>query len=85
METNSATGTNYFFRVRSEYDANKRLKSAYYGKLLGPVQVNVQGTKTAKLSFTYYLNPTPLDQNMECDPKQNLFKGLKSTERFDAP
>lgn len=85
METNSATATNYFFQVRSERDANKRLISAKYGKLLGPIQVNVQGTKTAKLSFTYYLNPTTLDRNMEFDPKKNLFKGLQSMEQVSAP
>ncbi len=85
MNTNSATATNYFFRVRSEYDASRQLKSAYYGKLLGPIQVNVQGTKTAKLSFTYYLNPAPLDRNLEFDPKQNLFKKLPFIEQVKAP
>jgi hypothetical protein len=85
METNSATATNYFFRVRSEYDANKQLKSAHYGKMLGPIQVNVQGTKTAKLSFTYYLNPAALDRNIEFDPQKNLFKNLPGMEQVQNP
>lgn len=85
METNSATATNYFFQVRSEYDSNRQLKSAHYGKLLGPIQVNMLDTKTAKLSFVYYLNPTPLDRNMEFDRKRNLFNNLTSMERVQAP
>ena len=84
-ETNSTSATNFFFRVRSEFDESKRLKTAFYGKLLGPIKVNVQGTKTAKLYFTYYLNPTSLDRNMEFDPKKNLFKGLRSDEEVREP
>lgn len=84
-ETNSTSATNYFFRVRTEYDSNKQLKSALYGKLLGPIQVNVQHTKTARLGFTYYLNPTPLDRNIEFDPKKNLFQGLSFEEQVREP
>jgi hypothetical protein len=84
-DTNSTAATNFFFRVRSEYDANKQLKSALYGKLLGPIRANIQGTQTAKLYFTYYLNPTPLDRNMEFDPKRNLFKNLRFDEGVPEP
>lgn len=84
-ETNSTTATNYFFRIRTEYDSNKQIKSALYGKLLGPIQVNVQHTKTARLDFTYYLNPTALDRNMEFDPKKNLFKNLTGMEQVQKP
>jgi hypothetical protein len=37
------------------------------------------------MQFRYYLNPTPNDRNMECDPKQNLLKGLKSSEQVREP
>ena len=83
--TNSTCATNYFFRVRTQYDANKQLKSALYGKLLGPIDVNVQGAPTAKLRFTYCLNPTSLDRNMEFDPKRNLFRDLKLNEDVREP
>lgn len=84
-ETNSTAATNYFFRVRTQYDSDKQIKSALYGKLLGPIQVNMQHTKTARLGFTYYLNPTSLDRNMEFDPKRNLSKNLSSMEQVNAP
>jgi len=84
-ETNSTSSTNFFFRVRAEYDENKHLRDALYGKLLGPIKVRVQGTKTAKLYFTYYLNPTSLDRNMEFEPKKNLFNILRFEEEVRDP
>lgn len=42
-------------------------------------------SKAANLRFTYYLNPTPNDRNVEFDPKRNLFTNLKSDERVTAP
>lgn len=65
---------NYFFRVRTVLDENGKIKSALYGKIYGDF-----------MQFTYYLNPTPNDRNVEFDPKQNLLKGLKSFERVDVP
>lgn len=38
--------------------------SAQYGKIYGDF-----------LAFTYYLNPSPNDRNVEFDPDQNLFGG----------
>jgi len=35
--------------------------------------------------FTYYLNSTSNDPNVEFDPKRNLFTGLKDDERVLAP
>jgi hypothetical protein len=65
---------NYFFRVRTVLDERGNVKSALYGKIYGDF-----------MRFTYYLNPTPNDRNVEFDPKQNLIKNLKPTERVDAP
>jgi hypothetical protein len=65
---------NYFFRVRTVYDEKGKIKSALYGKIYGDF-----------MSFTYYLNPTPNDRNMEFDPKQNLFKNLESFEKPQDP
>jgi hypothetical protein len=51
----------YFFRVRTVLDEKGNVKSALYGKIYGDF-----------MHFTYYLNPTPNDRNIEFDPKQNL-------------
>jgi hypothetical protein len=73
-QNNIDPNRNYFFRVRTVLDENGDVKNAYYGKIYGDF-----------MQFRYYLNPTPNDGNVEFDPKQNLLKGLKSTERVDAP
>jgi hypothetical protein len=72
---------NYFFRVRTKKDAQGNIVSALYGKIDGDFRGGIAG----KITFTYYLNPTPNSQNMEFDPKQNLMKNLKSLEGVDAP
>ncbi len=65
---------NFFFRVRTVLDEKGNVKSAQYGKIYGDF-----------LDFTYYLNPTPNDRNVEFDPNQNLLKKLRSTEQVAAP
>jgi hypothetical protein len=37
------------------------------------------------VSFTYYLNPTPNDRNLEFDGKNNLFKDPESLEEVYNP
>jgi len=64
----------YFFRVRTSLDHNGNVVSAHYGKIYGDF-----------MQFTYYLNPTPNDRNIEFDPKQNLLGGLHSFEQVQAP
>jgi hypothetical protein len=56
----------YFFRVRTVLDERGNVKSAQYGKIYGDF-----------MHFTYYLNATPNDRNVEFDPKQNLIGGQK--------
>jgi hypothetical protein len=77
---------NYFFRVRTVSDGVGRIKSALYGKIYGDIRLYV-GTRAPKpgIGFTYYLNPTPNDRNLEFDPKRNLFTNLKTEERVTAP
>ncbi len=65
---------NYFFRVRTEVDDRGNIVSALYGKIYGDF-----------MQFSYYLNPTPNDRNIEFNPKQNLLKNLKSGEGVSAP
>jgi hypothetical protein len=54
----------YLFRVRTRIDDGGNIVSAHYGKIYGDF-----------MQFTYYLNPTPNDRNIEFDPKQNLLSG----------
>jgi hypothetical protein len=72
---------NYFFRVRTVLDEKGRIKSALYGKIVGDVQF--WGNR--RVRFTYYLNATSLDRNMEFDPRHNLFVNLPSLEQVNAP
>lgn len=37
------------------------------------------------MNFTYCLNPTPNDRNVEFDPKHNLFTDLKPLEQVLEP
>ncbi len=74
-----------FFRVRSVTNAQGGIISAYYGKMPTPIRFDARDTKTGWLNFSYYLNPTPNDRNMEFDPKQNLFTHLSSLEEVRDP
>ncbi len=60
---------NYFFRVRTVLDPNGKVISALYGKIHGDIVFDA----VRQVRFAYYLNPTPLDRNLEFDPKRNLF------------
>ena len=63
----------YCFRIRSRFDDKGRLIEAYYGKIYG--DFNFDGYYDVGLrsvEFLYYLNPTPLDRNLEWDMKNNL-------------
>ena len=61
------------FRIRSRIDEHGNVLNAYYGKvhgdfrLQGDWKVGFRGVE-----FLYYLNPTPLDRNLEWDMKTNL-------------
>lgn len=65
----------YYFRIRTQTNEMGQVTNALYGKIQG----KINGL------FTYYLNPTPNDRNVEFDPKRNLFKDLKSTEQVREP
>ena len=60
---------NYFFRVRVKKDESGNIVSALYGK----IHSEFAWDWTGDLRFTYYLNPTPNDRNLEFDGKNNLF------------
>ena len=64
----------YVFRVETVLDETGKVKSALYGKIYGDF-----------MQFTYYLNPTPNDRNIEFDPKHNLFHGSNAFEDVRLP
>jgi hypothetical protein len=74
----------YFFRVRT-VEKDGKIVGALYGKISSGISIEPRETKTCKIAFTYYLNPTPLDRNMEFDLKKNLFKNLKDEEQPREP
>ena len=66
---------NFAFRIRTKKDKNGKIVSAYYGKIYGDIEIKKPYTveiSVAAPSFMYYLNPTPLDRNLEWDMKTNL-------------
>jgi hypothetical protein len=64
----------YLFRVRTAIDDRGNVVSAHYGKIYGDF-----------MQFTYYLNPTPNDRNIEFNPKQNLIQGSDDSLKISAP
>ena len=76
----------YFIRVRTELNPDGSIKSALYGKIAGNFRFYA-GTiaPTSGMGFTYYLNPTPNDRNVEFNPKKNLIKDLKFDEEVKEP
>lgn len=70
--------SNFFLRVRTEVDENKKIMSALYGKIYGDLRCDFRDPAKPDdigVYFTYYLNPTPNDRNIEFDPEQNLLGG----------
>lgn len=76
----------YFIRIRTVMDEDGTIKSALYGKISGDFRFYA-GTivPRAGMGFTYYLNPTPNDRNVEFDLGDNLIKNLKFDEAVKAP
>ena len=65
---------NFFLRVQTTLDEAGHIKSAMYGKIYGDF-----------LQFSYFLNPTANDRNVEFDPAHNLMINLESFEQVRAP
>lgn len=78
IETSYSKENNYFIRIRSE-EKNGKLIRAMYGKIQGDISFDFSRTASAVVVFRCYLNPD-YSKNLEFDPEQNLFKGLKSLE-----
>ena len=61
----------FAFRIRTERDESGKITRAYYGKIYGDISFLYEyrpGGKSIPVSavnMRYYLNPTPLDRNLE--------------------
>ncbi len=67
-KTDSDKNRCYAFRIRTEYDENGKIKSAYYGKIYNDFDISsLEGVR-----FLYYLNPKSNDRNLEWDMQSNL-------------
>lgn len=74
---------NVFFRTRSKIDNKGNVTNCFYGKI-----TNIESALARDhgiISFTYYLNPTPNDRNLEFNTKSNLFQNLDRSERVSRP
>ena len=66
------------FRIRCNRNAKGEILSANYGKMHGMPVMNGGGRHPVRgVKFSYYLNPTSLDRNLEWDRKTNLFGGAQ--------
>jgi hypothetical protein len=72
---------NFFFRVRTVLGVDGRVVGALYGKIYGDIVFDALG----HIRFTYYLNPTVNDRNLEFDPKRNLFPDTLSGANVGEP
>ena len=72
------------FRIRTVLDDKGNIVSAQYGKIYGPIEYGRVDENHGGVRFTYYLNPTPNDRNLEFDPSRNLF-GQTDRQRVYQP
>ena len=78
---------NFFIRVRSTWDDQGNLTSAWYGKIHGPTAVFTitrllnGGPWRIALAFTYLVNPDGT-RNVEFDQKRNLLNKVKRSRDF---
>ena len=63
----------YAFRIRSRCNEKGELVEAYYGKVYGDFEFEGDDRRgLVGMKFLYYLNPSPLDRNLEWDMRNNL-------------
>lgn len=74
----------FYSRVRT-VEKDGVINSALYGKLAAGFEMGMSSQREVQIVLNYYLNPTPLDRNMEFDLKQDLFKNLKFDEQPRKP
>ena len=68
----------YFTRSRTLAEPSGKIISAYYAKIMGPIEFSHTG-----LTFTYYANPTANDMNLEYDSERNLLKAPSGSSALE--
>ena len=71
------------FRIRTKKDKNGKIIGGYYGKIYKDIHflpTSRYKVIVATPCFLYYLNPNPLDRNLEWDGETNLFPGPRVEE-----
>ena len=69
------------FRIRTIFDDEGNILTANYGKIYRGVAFDhdhsdkkIGGQRVERMRFLYYLNPMPMDRNLEYDARHNLNK-----------
>ena len=72
---------NLCFRIRTKFDAEGSVVSAIYGKIYGGIgfehdysERKIGEPRVGRMRFMYYLNPKPMDRNLEYNLGNNLNK-----------
>lgn len=73
FESSHNKDRDFCFRIRTECNDQGSISKAWYGKIYGDMKIWAgENYSVNGVSFRYYLNPTPLDRNLEWDMKTNL-------------
>ena len=75
MQSDDSTDKNacHAFRIRTVRNEHGEIVHSYYGKIYGDFAMRFNRDSTPRgVYFTYYLNLTPNDRNLEWDMKHNL-------------
>ena len=77
----------YILRVSTVIDSNGGVTLANYGKVYGDFEFwgATLDERYGYVVFSYYLNPTPNDRNLEYAPSRNLIQGLRSANQPEDP
>lgn len=63
----------FCFRIRTRRDETGRIVECLYGKIYRDIAIRInESGEVGGVNFTYYLNLTPMDRNLEWDRKTNL-------------
>ena len=72
-DTNIDKNACHSFRIRTVRNERGEIISALYGKIYGDLRISYRYYLIPTgVEFTYYLNPTPNDRNLEWDMEHNL-------------
>ena len=76
-----AADPNLCFRIRTRFDMSGNVTNAHYGKIYRGLGFNhsysnekVMEPRAERMRFLYYLNPVPMERNLEYDKLHNLKK-----------